>query len=649
MYVIEVIPLTVLPPNVPQILSYFFDRQLNKGAIVQISLNNRKVNAVVVGSAALESQKILLKKTDFQLKKLSSVINETAQISAVQFQTALWLSKFYYAPLGLCLKTVLPPFFLKKKYEFKVSDSSTPLTPKPPEKPLLILTSPQNALENLMPHIQKAFRHNGQVLFIVPEKTNLEYLASRLAVSILNRLKEKYETAILHSGLSDKQYFENWNNSAGGKAQTIIGTRQALFLPFKNLRLIIVDDPLNDAYKSDMAPRYNTPELARHIATIRSSKIIFISSAIGVENYGLIKNNELVLNYKKNKNGVKPLIINTTEELKENNFSPLSRKLKEILVSRAKLANQKILIFSPRRGYSGIALCQNCGLAVKCPDCDVAMRVHKTTDFILVCHRCARNQPIPQFCANCNSYKIKTAGQAGNQKIYDEVQRILAANNISGIPVLILDSDIVKNETEEEEALEEIKKPRTSVLVATQMVFSHRYQLNFNLIGIVNADALANSPDYKTNEEFIYQIEKLKDFEPSEILIQTHNPEDNIFNVIAGGDYSQFYKKELEMREAFSYPPFSRLVKLSFKHKNQAKASFEARLLTEKLKRAVAQMKLEKTAKIIDASPASVERERGLYIFNIILKISPEFKNIRELLKFIPAGWSVDTDPKTIL
>jgi len=448
---------------------------------------------------------------------------------------------------------------------------------------------------------------------------------------------------------SNKQYFESWVNASGGTAQIIIGTRQALFLSFKNLRLIIVDDPLNDAYKSDMAPRYNTPELAKHIAAAHGSKIIFTSSVIGIQNYNLIKNNKLAMNDTKTKNGVKLLIVNATEELKENNFSPLSRKLKEILVSRVKLANQKILIFSPRRGYSGIAVCQNCGLAVKCPDCAVAMRVHKTTDFILICHRCSRNQPIPQFCANCNSYKIKTAGQAGSQKIYDEIQRTFERNNISGIPVLILDSDIAKNETEEEEALEEIKKPRTSVLVATQMIFSRRYQLNFNLIGIINADALVNSPDYKTDEEFIYQMEKLKDFEPSEILIQTHNPEDAIFQTLQDAKYDKFYNNELQARQTFSYPPFSRLIKLSFKHKNQAKASFEARLLTEKLKRAAVQMKLEKTAKIIDASPASVERERGLYIFNIILKISPEFENIRELLKFVPAGWIIDADPKAII
>ena len=144
-------------------------------------------------------------------------------------------------------------------------------------------------------------------------------------------------------------------------------------------------------------------------------------------------------------------------------------------------------------------------------------------------------------------------------------------------------------------------------------------------------------------------MEKLKDFEPSEILIQTHNPEDAIFQTLQDAKYDKFYNNELQARQTFSYPPFSRLIKLSFKHKNQAKASFEARLLTEKLKRAAVQMKLEKTAKIIDASPASVERERGLYIFNIILKISPEFENIRELLKFVPAGWIIDADPKAII
>lgn len=658
MYIIEVIPLSVLPSNAPQILSYFFERPLEKGAVVQISLNNRKVNAVVIGSSLLESQKILLKKIGFQLKKLSSVVNDNPQVSSQQFQIALWLSKYYYAPLGLCLKTVLPPFFIKKKYQLKPEVTGAITRPQnepdEQEKPILILSSPQNALENLMPYIKKtagngglASSAGGQVLFIVPEKINLEYLA--------DQLREQYATTILHSGLSNKQYFESWTDSAAGKSQIIVGTRQALFLPFKNLRLVVMDDPLNSAYKSDMAPRYNAPKLAEHIAAVRGAQIIFTSSAIGVENYNLIKKGNLVLRGKKN-NKAEISIANATEELKENNFSSLSRKLKEALISRVKQPNQKILIFSPRRGYSGNALCQNCGLAVKCPDCAAAMKVHKTTDFILICHRCSKSQAVPQFCANCNSYKIKIAGQAGSQKIYDEIRRLFERNNISGIPVLVLDSDIAKNETEEEEALEEIKKTvspangqTTSMLIATQMVFSHRYQLKFDYIGVINADALANSPDYKTDEEFIYQMEKLKDFEPSEILVQTYNPEDAIFSALRETDYGKFYGDELEARRAFSYPPFSRLIKLSFKHKNQAKASYEARLLSEKLRMAIAQMQLEKMVKIIDASPASVEKERGLYIFNLILKISPEFENIRDVLKFVPAGWSIDADPKTIL
>lgn len=647
MYVIEVIPLTNLPTNVPQVLSYFFDRPMEKGAIVQISLNNRKMNAVVIGSSLIESQKILLKKTGFQLKKISSVISETPQVGDLQFKIAIWISQNYYAPLGLCLKTILPPFFLKNKYKFKTVNETEISPQKSPPKPLIILSGAKNILDNLMPHIKKTV-NNGQVLFIIPEKTNLEYIAAQL--------DKKYTTAQIHSGLPNKQYFGSWTDIADGKIQIIIGTRQALFLHFKNLKLIIVDDPMNEAYKSDMTPRYHTADLARNIALLYGCKIIFVSPVSGVKYFNLVQNNQYDIEENKKNINPKITILNTVEEFKEGNFSPLSRELKKALVTHATphspanvSSHQKMLIFSPRRGYSGIALCQNCGLAVKCPDCDVAMRVHKTTDFVLICHRCSKNQPIPQFCANCNSYKIKPSGQAGSQKIYDEVQRILSANNISRIPVLILDSDVAKNETEEEETLEEIRKPKTSVLIATQMIFNRRYQLKFDTICVINADSLVSSPDYRTDEEFIYQMEKLKDFEPSEILIQTFSPENKIFNTLSAPKREEFYRKELEMREAFAYPPFSRLIKLSFKHKNQAKASFEARLLNEKLKRAVAQMKLEKTAKIIDASPALVEKERGLFIFNLILKISPDFENIRDLLKFVPAGWSIDADPKTIL
>ncbi len=671
MYIIEVIPLTILPSSVPQLLSYFFNKKLEKGAIVEIPFGNRKVTAAVVASTPLENQKILLKKTGFQLKKISNVISEAPQISSYQFKIALWMSRYYYAPLGYCLKTVLPSFFLKKGYEISLQNSQqgSPqgdallLSRRRLAKSLFLLSNAKETLANVLPFIRKSTEELGQVVFIVPDTSTLQYFYEDLSLN--------YEVVKIHSGLNNKKLYEAWKKIASGQADIILGTRQALFAPFKNLRLLVVNDVLHEFYKSDMTPKYNTPDLAGMIAGLNGAKIIFVSPVTGVENYYHLNNKEYdLLDKTKAREPLK--VVNMIGEIKIGNFSMFSRELKNqflalinpvrgtaepgrslgLLTSNGvnpSNQNKKILIFSPRRGHSGVLVCQNCGYAVKCKDCGAAFRVHKTTDLILMCHHCLRNVKMPENCPSCNGLKLKTVGPAGTQKIYEEVQKLMEYNGVGKIPVLILDADVVRNETEEQEIVEEMAKPRTSVIIATQMIFSHRYTQNFDLIAVLNADSLINVPDFRTEERLFYQIEKLLDFQPKNMIIQTYNPENQAIMTASQGNYKQFYDKELGIRKIFSYPPYSRLVKLTFRHKDRNKAAYEARILSEKLKMAIARMKLDQKVKLIDSHPSFVEKERGLFAFNIILKILPGLEEIRDILKYVPSNWSIDVDPRSII
>ncbi len=643
MYIVEVIPLTILPSNVPQLLSYFFNKKLEKGAIVEIPFGNRKVRAAVVTSSSIENQKIFLKKNNFQLKKISNVVSELPQISNDQFKIALWLSKYYYAPLGYCLKTVLPPFFLKKGYELPIqgqslyADTRTALV----RKPLFLLSNAKETLANILPFIKKAIEGQGQVVLIIPDTSTIEYFYEALALN--------YDVVKVTSGLSNKNIYSVWKKISSGQADIIIGTRQSLFMPFKNLRLVIINDILHEFYKSDMTPKYNTPDLAKTIADLHGAKIIFISSVTGVEIYYHLKNKEYdLLDKTKTREPLK--MINMIGEIKSGNFSLFSQEFKNQLLSSINPSNQnkKILIFSPRRGYSGVLICQNCGYAVKCKDCGAAYRVHKTTDLILMCHHCSRNIKMPDNCPNCNSFKLKTIGPAGTQKIYEEVQRIMMVNNAK-VSILILDADVIKNETEEDEVLQEIKTSRTSILIATQMIFSHRYSHKFDLIAVLNADSLINFPDFRTEEKLFYKIEQLLDFQPRSMIIQTYNPESQVMATLSQGNYKSFYDKELEIRKVFNYPPYSQLVKLTFGHKDRGRALYEARILTGKLKMVLGQFKLDQKVKLTDSYPSFIEKERGLFVYNVILKIMPELENIRDILKYVPSNWSVDVDPRSII
>jgi len=668
MYIIEVIPLTLLPPNAPQLLSYFFNKKLDKGAIVEIPFGNRKIRAAVVVSTPLEDRKISLKKSGFQLKQLSSVVNESSQISNNQFRIALWLSRYYYAPLGYCLKTVLPSFFLKKGYEtsFLQSHSQGDALPEARRrlaKPLFLLSNTKETLDNILPFIKKTTGELDQVALIIPDTSALQYFYENLSLN--------YNVVKVHSGLNNKKLYESWKKIKSGQADIILGTRQALFAPFKNLGLLVVDDVLHEFYKSDMTPKYNTPDLAQTIASLHGAKLIFISPITGIENYYRLKNKKYeLLDKKPFRSSVK--IIDMVGEIKNGNFSPFSREFRDQFFSAINPGNQnpapslsadrhsekgrawsgagkKILIFSPRRGHSGVLICQNCGYAVKCKECGIAFRVHKTTDLILVCHHCSRRLKMPTNCPNCNNYKLKTQGPVGTQKIYDEIQKLIAMSGADKVPVQILDADVVKNATEEEDITNEIKKPRTSILIATQMVFSHRYNMKFDLICVLNADSLISVPDFKTEERLFYQIEKLLDFLPKNMVLQTYNPENRAILTASEGNYKDFYDKELETRKIFSYPPYSRLIKLTFRHKYKDKASYEARILSGKLKMAMSQLGLSQKIKIIDSYQSFVEKEKGLFVYNIILKISPELENIKDILKYIPSNWLIDIDPRSII
>ncbi len=636
MHIIEVIPLITLPPQVPQLLSYFFNKTLIRGSIVEVLIGNRKVPAVVVSSFPIEDRKISLKKSDFQLKKVSSIINEDPKLTDIQFKIASWLSKNYYTSPGLSFKTLLPQFFLNPKYPFsypkievKDNESTTPR---------LLLINAKKIIDELKSRISKVISRGQQVLIIVPEISIAKYFYDILA--------GYYETALIYGKIGVKQNYKDWLKISSGNVEVIVGTRQALFAPFSNLGLVITEDPSNVAYKSDMSPKYNTRDLALKIAELYSADMLFISQISDVTSYFFSKNNLYKLEDKKTIPKIDIKIEDMSLEIKNGNFSIFSRNLKS-LISGHIADNKKILLFSTRKGFSGYMICENCGFYFRCPHCSIALRLHKIPEHLLICHRCSFSQKIPENCSNCYSYKLKGGGFAGSEKIKNELDLLLKDINISK-PVFMLDASSIRKPKQESDLMTEMSESESFICIATQAIFSYRFNLKFDMIGIANLDSLTTNPDFRTEEEVLIQFEKLLDFEPEKVMIQTFNPEGAIISLLTSRNFGVFYDSELRARKLFMYPPFARLVKLSFSAFDKNKASYEARILDEKLKMVLVQKKLEDRVKILGSSPAFIEKEKNRYIYNIILKFSPELR-IDEIIRFVPSNWSIDIDPRSIL
>ena len=632
MHVLEVLPLSVLPPQVPQILSYYSDDNLPKGAVVEVPLNHRPVTAVVIDSYNLDEQKILVKKSLFQLKKISKILSAEPAVAEWQFKIALWLAGRYVAPLGLCMKAVLPPFFLKPRYPTEsLALFKNPLLDIPPS---WTITRAQDSAR----HIKSILKNekSGQMLIVVPDSSYISYFQSEFA---------ELKPSLLTSATGIKDYYRIWKEVSSQNARMVIGTRQSLFLPFTNLKRIIIIDPLHEFYKSDMSPKYWTPKLAEMIAFNHGARFIALSPVLGIEAYQKSLTSEIQVSDAMKPWPAKVSVIDLASEYKQGYIvGALTPDARDIM--RETLAqNGKVLIVSARRGYSGILLCQRCGYNFKCPNCDLPMRIHQGTSLSLVCHHCNRTQPYPYSCPNCHSSQVKSTGPAGGQKIFEELQKMITFGQMDKIPILLMDADVTQNQIEEDEIINEIKKSGPHILIATQKVFSYSYDLKFDAVIIPQLDALAVGSDFQTTERLWYHIEKLADFEPRQIVVQTFNQKD-LMPELAGHDYARLYDLELSARKAFWYPPFSRIIKLTYTHADHRKVISSARTVVEKLKMASIHIKAQDKIKITDTSSLFLKKERGRFTYTIIIKISPDFPP-RDLLRYVPTQWLIDLDPRT--
>jgi len=633
-YVIEVVSLVSIPRPEAQILSYYSGFSPAIGSLINVPFRNRQVPAVVLNSLPLAQAKITLKKEfSFDLRQAGKTITEAPVLNEKQQALAFWLASQYYAPLGASFKAVLPPFAGKKKFPINSPKTLDLKRETPGKRSFLMINDPAlHYKKYLEPIKQKAKK---QILLLVPETTHLDYFAEKFT-SADWRIKPE----ILNSGLSNQKYYEIYQKVSSGKPILLISTRVGCFLPWQNLGLIILDHESNYAYRSDTTPKYHTADLARELAKRHGSELIISDTLPRLETFhelGLADYKLKTINYK---------LINLVSEIKDANYSPFSRELQEKILAAID-KKQKIILFVPRKGYALYLLCNNCGYIARCEKCDSVMVVHSSINHklktinCLGCHRCENIQPMQNTCPKCQRAILEYKGLA-IQKAMEKLSAWLSRVYSSPPLQLELSNDTAPDRKAADKILAEFSSGEAKILFTTQKIFSYLYPTTglpkADLIAILNADMLSSFVDFRADEEALRDLITLTKL-ADQTIIQTYHPDAPPLKALAENKINEFMDGELANRRTLGYPPFSELIKLTFRHRKSEIAECEAKIMSERLKLETRNYNL----KTVILGPNPGLKEKGLHTQEIILKSKLETKKRNtEVLRLLTRGWQAE-------
>lgn len=458
-----------------------------------------------------------------------------------------------------------------------------------------------------------ALRQGRQVLVLVPEIALTTQIVQRFQAWFHN------EVAVVHSKLSQNERGDVWYKMRTGEANVLIGVRSAVFAPFKNLGLVIVDEEQENSYKQEERPAYHAREVARCRCKNNGAVLLLGSATPSLETYyravsGSI--GHLKLTFRPG-GSVLPAVdvVDMREELAQKNYSVISRKLRREIVAAVHAGQQAVVLLN-RRGYSTFVMCRDCGETLTCPHCAVSL-VYHADEQVMRCHYCGNTYPIPQTCPACGSRRIKYFG-SGTQKAEQEISRM------PGVRVLRMDQDSTAAKLAHEEIISCFVKKEANVLLGTQMVAKGHDIPDVTLVGILAADSALNLPDFRASERGFALLTQAagragRGDKPGRVVLQTYDPENEVINFAKKQDFETFAQRELIQRRALHYPPYGEIIKLTVIDKNEKKAWELGDAVTMFLRNRCETEQWERT-EIMGPFPSGVAKVRDLYRINIVVK-----------------------------
>ncbi len=444
------------------------------------------------------------------------------------------------------------------------------------------------------------------------------------------------KVAVFHSGLSDGERLDEWKRVKKGLAQIAVGTRSAVFAPFDELGLVIIDEEQEHTYKSEQSPRYHARNIARYRCAESGALLLLSSATPSFESYTAAISGKYSLFVLNNRfgNAVLPevSIVDMCNERLDGNTGSISRKLLAALMENLDKGHQSILLLN-RRGYNTYAVCNSCGEVCMCPNCSISLTYHKANNK-LMCHYCGYTVPYTSVCESCGADDVHYSG-VGTQLFEDELCRLLPQARI-----LRMDADTTMQKYSYEEKLGAFKKGEYDIMVGTQMVAKGLDFENVTLVGVVSADSQLYNDDYKSMETTFDLLTQVigragRGRYPGKAIIQTMQPTNKVIGLATEQNFEAFYKMEMGIRKTMIYPPFCNLCEISFQSTKEEKASLSAMRFTEKLKKAVTGEYKDIKIIALGPMPERIYKVNNKYRYRLIIKCknNSEFrKMLSELL-----------------
>ena len=479
--------------------------------------------------------------------------------------------------------------------------------------------------------IEEMIKRGKQCIVLIPEIA--------LTYQTLLRFYKRFgdRVSVMNSSLSQGERYDQCERARKGEIDVMIGPRSALFVPFPNLGMIVIDEEHEGSYISENAPRYHARETAEYLASLKKASLVLGSATPSLEAYYKAKKGEYRLFTMKNrKNGgelANVRIVDLRQELRKGNRSIFSSDLQELIRDRLG-KKQQIMLFLNRRGYAGFVSCRSCGYVMKCPHCDVSLSQHIGGK--MVCHYCGYETVQPKRCPNCSSNYI-LGFKAGTQQIERQLYELFP-----GIRVLRMDGDTTKQKGSFEKILSSFAEGEADVLLGTQMIVKGHDFPNVTLVGVLAADLSLNDSDYRAGEKTFQLLTQAEGRAgrgtlPGEAVLQTYRPEHYSIQQAAKQDYEAFYEEEILYRELLEYPPAGHMLTILVVSKDEKRCKGLAVRLAKEAGAYV---------HVIGPTPAAVSKVKDYYRYMIYLKSLKEepIRQAKERLEALINGFELKTE-----